>query len=136
MRSSSIFHERKAFLKFAGMRPMRRRSPAVENASFRQDIGARADRGHAPRLQQGSLHKRDQARRCRDRSGAAADDDRIIVAVVERFGFDAHAKRTAYRAPRLRQEMDIVERLTGRQVGELEHRRGSETHQLKAGATI
>jgi hypothetical protein len=82
---------------------------------------------------QSLLQKFDQAQRRRFDHGAAADNQRIEIRIVERLRRDAHADRGTNGPASLGQQTQVIDRLAHLLVRVFKDRHRGEAHHLKAG---
>ena len=120
-----------ARLQCAGIGPVGRRPPAVEQAGLGQHEGAGTDRGHAPHRPRRLLQAAKQAGTGRPDDELARDDERVVALRADRRGIDRHAERGAHRAACLRQHVQVVERPVAQQIGAFERRQRGEAHDLE-----
>ncbi len=124
-------HLREASPQVARGVPVRRRAAAVEQPGFGEDERTGAGRGDPPASPRRLSHEFDQARR--RRFGAAADDQRVEIRIVERLRRDAHADRAADGSAALGQQTQFIDRLAHLRIRKFENGGHGEAHHPKAG---
>src|SRR5580700_8262278 len=111
---------------------MRGHAAPIEQASLREYKRARANRGGASRRPGAATHVREHTWRRYDRERiASGEDDRVEYAIVNCFGQDRQAARSAHWSTRFGNVECLIERLIEFHVREFEYGLRSERHRIE-----